>query len=84
MAPLRRSRRRPRLALRRLAARKKIAAALVEMEAKGDLGLRRMLFQLHTERARLREAALRKLILEGGGVADSSPTAIAKSGRNDR
>jgi hypothetical protein len=45
--------------------RKKIASTLKEMEAKGDLGLRRMLFQLHYERARLREAALRKLILEG-------------------
>jgi hypothetical protein len=46
--------------------RKKIAAALDEMETKGDLGLRRMLFLLHYERARLREAALRELILEGG------------------
>jgi hypothetical protein len=48
------------------AGRKKIAAALEAMESKGDLGLRRMLFQLHYERARLREAALRELILEGG------------------
>jgi hypothetical protein len=63
--------------------RKKIAAALVEMEAKGDLGLRRMLFQLHSERARLREAALRKLILEGGGV-DKSPAAIAKASKEHR
>jgi hypothetical protein len=58
--------------------RKKIAAALDQMETKGDLGLRRMLFQLHYERARLREAALRKLILEGE-AADQPPTAIAKS-----
>jgi hypothetical protein len=63
--------------------RRKIATALVEMEAKGDLGLRRMLFQLHYERARLREAALRKLILDGG-VADESPAAIAKSGKERR
>jgi hypothetical protein len=63
--------------------RKRIAAALVELEAKGDLGLRRMLFQLHYERARLREAALRKLILEGGGV-DPTPAAIAKSGKEHK
>jgi hypothetical protein len=65
------------------AGRKKIAAALQEMEDKGDLGLRRMLFRLHYERARLREAALRKLILEGSGV-DQSPAAIAKSDKEQR
>jgi hypothetical protein len=59
--------------------RKKIAAALDEMETKGDLGLRRMLFQLHYERARLREAALRKLILEGG-ESDQTRAAIAQTG----
>jgi hypothetical protein len=42
-----------------------------------------MLFQLHSERARLREAALRKLILEGGGV-DKSPAAIAKASKEHR
>jgi hypothetical protein len=47
------------------------------------LGLRRMLFRLHYERARLREAALRKLILEGSGV-DQSPAAIAKSDKEQR
>jgi hypothetical protein len=45
--------------------RAKIAAALRAMEAKGELGLRRMLFDLHQQRAQLREAALRKLVLEG-------------------
>jgi hypothetical protein len=45
--------------------RAKIETTLRAMEAKGDLGLRRMLFELHHQRARLREAALRKLILEG-------------------
>ncbi len=43
--------------------REKIEAALRRMEAKGDLGLRRMLMQVHQQRARLREAALRKLVL---------------------
>jgi hypothetical protein len=63
--------------------RKKIAAVLNEMETKGDLGLRRMLFQLHYERSRLREAALRKLILEGE-AADQSPAAIANTGKEHR
>jgi len=45
--------------------RAKIEAALSDIETKGDLGLRRMLWKLHDERARLREAALRKLVLEG-------------------
>jgi hypothetical protein len=47
------------------AGRAKIEAALHDIETKGDLGLRRMLRKLHDERARLREAALRKLVLEG-------------------
>ncbi len=45
--------------------RARIKAALDEIETKGDLGLRRMLMRLHDERSRLREAALRKLVLEG-------------------
>jgi hypothetical protein len=48
--------------------RAKIEATLKAMEAKGDLGLRRMLLRLHYERARLREAALRKMILEGPAI----------------
>ena len=47
------------------AGRAKIAATLCAIQAKGDLGLRRMLFDLHQQRASLREAALRKLVLEG-------------------
>jgi hypothetical protein len=43
--------------------REKIESALARMEAKGDLGLRRMLMQVHQQRARLREAALRQLVL---------------------
>jgi hypothetical protein len=45
--------------------RRKIDAALQDMEAKGHLGLRQMLFQLHQRRSHLREQALKKLILEG-------------------
>jgi hypothetical protein len=48
--------------------RAKIETTLHAMEAKGDLGLRRMLFDLHQKRARLREAALRKLVLEGATI----------------
>jgi hypothetical protein len=48
--------------------RAKIETTLRAIEAKGDLGLRRMLLQLHYQRARLREAALRKLILEGAAT----------------
>jgi hypothetical protein len=45
--------------------RAKIEAALSDIESKGDLGLRRMLYKVHLDRARLREAAIRKLVLEG-------------------
>jgi hypothetical protein len=48
--------------------RAKIRAALDDIETKGDLGLRRMLLRLHDERARLREAVLRKLVLEGESI----------------
>jgi hypothetical protein len=47
------------------AGRRKIDRALDDIEASGELGLRRMLFKLHQERSRLREQAIKKLILEG-------------------